>query len=277
MTHSPHLHHPGDSESDPAAAYVVPADRPVGAGAAARPGAATTPAQVLYLTEPGDTAPISVTDLYQGTIGDCFLLSSIGELAATHPTAIRNMIHANSNGTETVTLYTDRNGHLPTPYTTAFKPVTITITNTFPADAADGGASQDVAGNQKEIWPQVLEKAVATLDGGYAAISNGGSPVVAMEELTGHAASWMSPSGLTSAKLQGDIASGDLITMDTLGQNSLPYNLVPNHAYMVDKLIGSGAGAMVQLRNPWGFDQPAAIPLAQLSKGIAEVDVGSVG
>ena len=56
---------------------------------------------------------------------------------------------------------------------------------------------------QKEIWVQVLEKAVATLGGGYNSIANGGNPMIAMEELTGQAATYMSPSALTVQELQG--------------------------------------------------------------------------
>ena len=55
--------------------------------------------------------------------------------------------------------------------------------------SVNNGASQDVLNGRKEIWPQVLEKAVATLDGGYGAIANGGNPMIALQELTGRAAS----------------------------------------------------------------------------------------
>jgi hypothetical protein len=231
--------------------------------------------QVLYLQEAGTTAPISVNDLNQGQIGDCFLISSIGELALTNSAAIGRMIHSNSNGTETVTLYTAQNGSLPTYGTTAFKPVEVTVTNVFPTYAVNNGATQDVAANQKEIWPQVLEKAVATLDGGYGSIANGGSPLIAMEELTGHAATYMSAASLTVAALQKFIAAGDLIVMDTYSKPNLPDNLVSNHAYMLQSLTVTTGGAMLQLRNPWGYDQPSAISLASLSKGITEVDIGS--
>ena len=234
----------------------------------------STLTQTLYLQESGDASQISVNDLHQGQLGDCFLISSIGELAINAPSAISNMIHANANGTESVTLYTDQSGRLPTFGTTTFKADTVTVSNSFSSAAVNNGANQDVVGNLKEIWPQVIEKAVATLDGGYSAIASGGNPVVAMAELTGRSATYMSSSALTQVGLKAMLAAGDLITMDTSNQSNLPYNLVSNHAYMMKTMTTSNGAAMVQLGNPWGMDQPTAIPFSQLSKAIVEVDVG---
>jgi hypothetical protein len=228
---------------------------------------------VLYIQETGDTAAISVNDLHQGQLGDCFLIASIGELALTHPDAITKMIKVNANGTETVTLYTDKNGHVANYGTTVFKATTITIDNTFSSAGVNNGATQDVLNGQKEIWPQVLEKAIATLDGGYNTIANGGNPMIVMQELTGHAASFMSAAALTIQKLQAFIAEGDLIAMDT-GGGGLPFNLVNSHAYMFEKLTITNGAAMVQVGNPWGTNQAAAIPFSQLSKAFVEVDIG---
>jgi hypothetical protein len=230
--------------------------------------------QTLYLTEPGEAGAINVADINQGQIGDCFLLSPIGEIAMQKPSFISNMIHLNANGTESVTLYRASNGSLPSWNTTSFKAVAETVTNVFPNYSVNNGATQDVVGSQKEIWPQVLEDAVATLNGGYAAIAGGGSPVIAMEELTGHAAGYMAPASLTLALLQSFVAAGDLIVMDTLARGALPNNLVNSHAYMFDGITGTGAAATVHLLNPWGFDQPTAMLVSQLSHGFAEVDIG---
>jgi len=76
--------------------------------------------QVLYLQEAGDASLISVRDINQGQMGDCFLLSSIGEIALFHPSAIMNMITVNADGTESVTLYLAASGALPTFGTTSF-------------------------------------------------------------------------------------------------------------------------------------------------------------
>lgn len=242
----------------------------VSASAAAKPSALVN---VLFLQESGDSAAISVNDLHQGQLGDCFLIASIGELALTHPDAISKMIKVNANGTETVTLYTDKSGHVAGFGVTAFKATTITIDNNFSAAGVNNASNQDVLNGKKEIWPQVLEKAIATLDGGYSTIANGGNPMIVMQELTGHAATYMAPAQLTLAKLQSYIAEGDLIAMDT-GSSPLGFNLVNNHAYMFEKVTVVGGAAMVQVGNPWGTNQASLIPLLQLSKAFVEVDVG---
>ncbi len=257
-----------DDFSESAVASFDPAKGPL-----ASPNATVMP-QALFLTEPHESFAIDVYDINQGQLGDCFLLSSIGEIALDKPTFILNMIHPTSNGTESVTLYKAANGSLPGFNTTSFVATTETVTNVFPSNSVDNGATQDVVNGVKEIWPQVLENAVAQLDGGYSAIANGGSPVIAMEELTGHAATYMSPSALTLAELLGFSNAGDLIVMDTSSKSSLPNALVSDHAYMFDGVTGSGSSAAVKLLNPWGNDEPTPILLSQLSKSIVEVDIG---
>ena len=254
----------------------LPTDDDVGAGATA-PGS-TPPAQhmALYLTEAGDTSAISLTDINQGQIGDCFLLSSIGEIARVSPSFISNMIHTNTDGSETVRLYTDSSGHLPGFGSVAFRAITESVTNVFPTNAVNNGANQDVVGGVKEIWPQVLEKAMAELNGGYNGIANGGNPTIAMEELTGKAAQAYAPARISAAMMQSFVASGDLLTFDTATSNST-YNLVGDHAYMLKGLTTVGGAPAAVLANPWGFDQPSsAIPLSQLSRAFVEVDVGHI-
>jgi hypothetical protein len=226
----------------------------------------------LYLTEAGDHAAISAMDIHQGQIGDCFLLSPIGEIAMFAPSKIQSMIHDNGNGTETVTLYIGTNGKSVGWGTTAFKSVQVTVDNAFAVNGVNHGATQDVVGNQKEIWAQVLEKADATLHGGYAAIAGGGYPVLAMEEITGHHASWASAAAVTEGLIRSHMAAGDMMTFDTYAKSGLSYGLVGSHCYMFQELVGSGSNAAVKLLNPWGFDEPAAVPVAQLAKVFAEVD-----
>ena len=230
----------------------------------------------LYLTESGDTTPVSVDDIHQGQIGDCFLLSSIGEEVLTDNPGISAMIKANTNGTETVTLYEAKTGSLPTFGTTQFKSVTETVVNNFQSSSVNNAASQDVVGGVKEIWPQVLEQAVAQLNGGYSSIANGGNPVIAMEELTGKTANWYSASSVTLSQLQADVTAKDMIVLDTSAAGNSTYNLVGSHAYMFDGLVVKSGTTYVQALNPWGVDQPGLIPVSALGKAFAEMDVGHV-
>ena len=232
-----------------------------------------TPNQVLYLQEAGTTALISATDINQGQMGDCFLLSSIGELALFHPDWITNMIQANADGTETVTLYRAANGSLPSFGTTSYIATSVTVTNVFPTNSVNNGASQDVLNGQKEIWVQVLEKAAATLCGGYNAIANGGYPTIAMEELTGCVANFYSPASVSLQQLHSAISAGDLITFDTRAASNLPYGMFGSHAYMFNSLSTVNGTVMVNLLNPWGFDNPNPIPLSQITTVCDGIDI----
>jgi len=247
------------------------------------PGAVSSgvTAAALYLIEPGNTAAIAVTDLHQDALNDCFLISSIGELVLTDPKFIYNMIKPNAGGTtETVTLYEEANGKVPTPnYTGSFKAVTEVVTNKFAPDSVDSGPTQDVVNGVKEIWPQVLEQAVAQLDGGISVLNKGGYPVVAMEELTGVAATALiNPAkaltpGALFTKLESAVKADDMIIFDTV-EKPKGYELKDNHSYMFDGIVGTGASAKVKLLNPWGVDQPQLVPLSGLAGNINEIDFG---
>jgi hypothetical protein len=263
-------HHTTDTYFDTGAVAAFAADTvgsfDAGAGVATTVGVTPPLTNVLYLAEGGPCNPsISVMDINQGQIGDCFLLSSIGEIALNQPSFISNMIHVNANGTETVKLYCPG---------TIFVPVSITVTNTFPTYSVNNGSTQDVLNGQKEIWVQVLEKAVATRDNNsttvanYNTIANGGSPLVALDQLTGKLASAISPYQSTATLLSTLIAdqkAGDLLVFDTNPAGALSNGLFNWHAYMFEGVTGTGANAVVHLGNPWGYYQPTPIPIANVS------------
>ena len=230
--------------------------------------------QSLYLTETGDSSTISVNDIHQGGIGDCFFLASTGALAQFRPDRISQMIHANADGSFTVDLYVDSNAQ-PVGFTTStFSPHPVTVTASFASNSANDG-SWDIVGGQKEIWVQVLEKAFAQLYGGYAGIQNGGNPVIATETLTGQPGLFLSPGTLTAASLAQNIASGDLVTFDTGSPSG--FGLVANHSYFLEGLQNVGGIPEVQLGNPWGFSQPSLIPVSAIASSFVEIDVGKVG
>jgi hypothetical protein len=236
-------------------------------------------ANVLYLKEPGCAAAVSIGDINQGQLGDCFLLSPLGEIARqsviqNNLSFIPSMIKANSNGTETVKLYQQTEG---VGGSLVFSPVYETVTNVFSSQGVNSGPTQDVVGRQKEIWPQVIEKAYAQLEGGYSAIADGGVPVFAMETLTGRQAIGLSPLGLALSQITAFANEHDLLTFDTSGAPGLPNNLVSDHSYMFEGFSGSGASTRINLGNPWGYDQPPPVPWSQIAagtSGIVRIDVG---
>lgn len=244
-------------------------------GAAAYASTSTALPTAVYLTEPGDSAAISVNDIHQGSLGDCFLLSSLGELALFHPSSITSMIYDNGDGTQTVGLYEASNGSLPTFGTSSYKPVQELVSDTFDARAANNSSTQDVVDGQKETWVQVEEKAFAQLSGGYNVIANGGNPALAMEALTGNSASALYSSSVSLPMLQSFVSAGDLLVFDTSSSSGLGYGLVSSHAYMFAGLTKSDGIDMVNLLNPWGTYEPSAIPFSSLKNaGIVEIDVG---
>ncbi len=136
-----------DATAFPPYAFILPATVSLDASHATQtsvakplsPTTSGTSSTALYLLEAGDSSVISVNDINQGQLGDCYLLSSIGEIALWHSSAIMNMIYANQDGTETVTLHEAASGQLPTYGTTQFKATTVTIDNTFPSNAVNNG------------------------------------------------------------------------------------------------------------------------------------------
>jgi hypothetical protein len=229
----------------------------------------TSSTDVLFLQQPGDPQAIDIKDVNQGQIGDCSLLASIANLALYDPNVIMHMIHANADGTETVTLYTNSDGSLinistyqaPSP-TATFRAVSLTVNNTFPSNAVNN--IQPAVNGQTEIWVQVLEEAVAKLYSaggaesvGYALLNNGGFSLGAMEVLTGLPGSSIIKPTITAAQLSSDVAAGDLITVSTTGTPSTTLDLVDDHEYALEGITTVNGTPMVQLYNPWG--DPAEI------------------
>ena len=271
-----------DAASTPSTVTPTEVQSVVAATASSSAGLGTTRGidNILYPTNANGSPVISVSDINQGAIGDCYFLASLGEIAIQDPAAIARAISVNANGTETVTLYGDANGGTIGFDTTSFAPIRITVNN---AGFSDGGvnasAGQAAWNGEQVIWPQVLENAFAQLSGGYAAIANGGTPVLALEILTGDAATWYAPSQVSASMLGREWAAGDLVVFDTpaydnLFDEDLTYNLVGDHAYMFDGLSTVNGVACVDLLNPWGDDQADPVPVSALATAFVEIDVG---
>jgi hypothetical protein len=205
----------------------------------------------------------------------CFLLATVDEIvtqgyAQGNLSFIPSMITPLADGTENVKLYQPITGIGP------WAQIQENVTNVFYPTGVNS-SQVDIVGNQKEIWPQVIEKAYAQLEGGYSAIANGGWPTQAMAALTGEATWSLDPTaggGITLAQMMAYANNNDLITLDTKATSDLlPYGLDENHAYA----FAGFAGSSIKLQNPWGYDNPAPIPIAALASGAAGIDQIDLG
>lgn len=220
------------------------------------------------------TAGPSINDINQGWLGDCYLLSSLAEVAAEDPSLITSMITANGNGTYGVRFYVDGTAEY------------VTVSD----DLADGGTAFNRA---TDIWASLIEQAYAQVQAcgditgngntfnygnSFSTIANGGYPEYALEEITdasvitdfyGNGTAWTKyvyndalslqtmTSGLTTslvlATIATDLAEGDdvVLASRTNATDGSGYTtLVANHAmsvYGYDSTTGE-----LEIRNPWG-------------------------
>ena len=213
-----------------------------------------------------------MNDINQGYLGDCYLLSSLAEVASQNASAITSMITNNGNNTYGVRFYY----HGTAEY--------VTVNN----DLANGGAEFN---SGPDLWGSLIEQAYAqfqtiNLDTGnsvnygnsWSTIGNGGMPDWALEGITGAASitdyfangsSWfsetlnasMTPTASSSGLAVAAVLSA-LVTDLSLGydlvlasntyatDSSGRYTLIADHAmsiYGYDKTTGN-----LEIRNPWG-------------------------
>ena len=156
--------------------------------------------QILFMTEPGDVGTISINDVNQGSLGDCYFCSALAAIAFYQRNDVSNIIQDNGNNTYTVRLYQAtsagawvtqqiRPGITEDIFIPVFTSDTYTVDNSTlqSLDGINSISALTVNGVQ-EVWPQAIENAFAQQSGGYNAIANGGSTVSAMEQLTGNPA-----------------------------------------------------------------------------------------
>ena len=226
---------------------------------------------------------ISPGDIQQGSLGDCYFLAALASVAQQHPEVIWDAIKDNGDGTYTVTFYQDG------------KPVEITVDNEFPVREDSNGnpttqsAYANTGGTPQELWPMIMEKAYAQLDGNSYSRIVGGWPGEAVELLTGRPAQQLDLSASTPEEatnrlqeLQNYLNDGHYLTAATRQGNLFedttlwPENVRPLHAYTVERVdVEHG---LIYLRNPWGSGYtPSAMTLEEFNKYYSYATVNPSG
>lgn len=162
---------------------------------------------VLVAIGPEDAAPFAHDDLRQGAIGDCYLVAAMQALGRHDPAALADLVRPNPNGTFTVTFGDGErvvvSADLPT------HPDEDRVAFARRADGADG------ADGGRELWPMLVEKAVAQRAGGWAAIV-GGSQSEAIERLTGRRSGWIDRGDVSVADLADRMDEGQILGLSTI-------------------------------------------------------------
>ena len=231
------------------------------------------------LFDKGSNTPV-IADEFQGVLGDCYFISSLGTIAKSNPAAIENMFINNGDGTYTVRFYTGTYGSSANSdgsVSDGFKNgvgtadyVTVnTMLPTYNGRLVFADYETSYTAAQNDLWIPLAEKAYAQWnetgkegrDGTntYAGIAGGWMATVDAQVL-GHNATDYS---VTTGNQQNAIAAltaNKAVTVGTIGSSNcsdtLPYGLYGCHAYAVTAYNASSK--TFTLYNPWGFDQPPA-------------------
>jgi hypothetical protein len=196
-------------------------------------------------------------DVTQKYLADCYLIAAMASVAHTRPDLIEQAFKKRSDGTYDVTLFE--------PKGSAWQKTTVHLDADLPHN--DWYHLQYASGrDEKELWPALLEKAVAQKAGSYAAIE-AGVPGDAMSMFTGKASEFVDfrARGVKAdevfAALTLAVKEQRPATASTFGESSnakyTNSGLYADHAYSVWGTETKGGKKYVQLRNPWGESEPA--------------------
>src|SRR5262245_59518550 len=122
-----------------------------------------------FIEGAGDGNSVHWNDIDQNSLGDCYLMAAMGEVAKANPDAIKNAIKDNGDGSYTVT-FQEKKGDGPFGlFGHHYEPKEIRVTPDFPMQ--DGSpvfaGVGDRDGAQAELWPALIEKAYAQWQGSY--------------------------------------------------------------------------------------------------------------
>lgn len=236
-----------------------------------------------------DEHSVDPNDVGQGQLGDCYLLTGMAAVARADPNAIARLIKDNGDGTYNVTL------HLRASPTARPKPKVVTVDGRLPAKAAGTKPLYAQPGDQNaqktELWPALIEKALAQVKGSYEKISGGNigkdgfAFAGATEMLTGRNEGYFALTSLKEddallkmgaaleAKKPVSCDSKDMSADAALTAEATKVNVYGNHAYAPTSVDLDGR--TVSLQNPWGSSHVTNLPIGSFMKYFRSIRVGA--
>ena len=192
---------------------------------------------------------ISRFDINQGTIGNCWAVSTIANLASTikrHPEIMGQIFDPNQS-------FDDGNHHFTFRFFKNGAWHDVTIDDYLPWNTAKQKLLFVSSTEKLEFWPCLLEKAYAKFRGSYADM-NYGWMSWALNDMTGD--DWTEVD--TTEDMYHDvcdkIAAHGLVLAACLNRNTV--KLESGHAYSLTGFGGDvNHGKCVRVRNPWGHGE----------------------
>ena len=229
----------------------------------------------------GPSGAPTYQDVNQGYLGDCYFLSSLGEIALKDPSAIESMITSNGNGTYGVRFMVDG------------QPDYVTVNSELPVMGAGyqwaNGSTLEFANGNADDWVALIEKAYAELNAqtnaphgmelnsasnSYEGITAGSASALTLltgQSETGYA---LSPQDSSSAlaSIMSSVASswsaGEEVLMSTPASSN--GNLVGDHMYMITGV--NAANDTFTIQNPWNsaYSGPLAMTFTESIQQLAQ-------
>jgi hypothetical protein len=212
----------------------------------------------------GDADAFDPNDITQGGLGDCWFLAGAAAVARANPDAIRRLIKDNEDGTYDVTLYYAE-GLGPK------RPHVFRVDDTFPK-------KYERPGDDGELWPMLLEKALAQKNGryeGHVLGIEGGLPGAGIDYLTPgdvstHLTALRSQDTMLRemAKALKENAPVAALTSQAIlastERAATLQGIVTSHVYAVKSV--DLEKRTVSLQNPWGKDDLNDLPIATFNR-----------
>lgn len=198
---------------------------------------------------------VAPDDALQGALGNCYLVSGLASLAQVQPEVIQNAIRDNGDGTFTVKFHKDSLlGLFPRGHDT----MEVTVDGDIPTK--DGKKPLYTRGRDaNELWPMLIEKAYAKLDGGYQRVGVGGAPTTIWQALTGKRGQ-LTPhltegSNSLWKKINNALNEKRPVAATTTLGNVGDSGLSKGHVYSVLGVSEKDGQRLVTVRNPWGHTE----------------------